>query len=299
MARCLPFALAVCLLSSPALASSFSVGAAFTWHRSDGRSATSALLVLELPLERMARPRVPWPSPARLLEDAAPAGSAPLRPVEEARAAPAKPRRAEARSPGLLRPQLVRKVVQAALRARGAGQTAERLDGLASRSRTSAALPELTLRALRSNDQTLRLSPTTASAYDYTQTGGAGLLLEARAVWHLDHLVFAEQELRVEQLRAEQLRVSERLISDVIKYLFALQQARAQLERDDLLPDESLRAELEAAQAAAVLDVLTEGAFTELERENAASARAAPAPAELPRASAPRSGSGAPEPPKR
>lgn len=267
MARRVPV-LALLFWCSSASASSFSIGASFSWHRTEERASTAALLVIELPLERFAAPRTPRLTPRRLLEDASASGSGAPAPMvrEEERPALRKPLKPSASGRDLLQAKLARRVVQAALRARGSAKAGERLDGLASRSRTAAALPELTLRALRSNDQSLRLSPTTASAYDYTQTGGAGLLFEARAVWRLDRLVFADEELRVERLRAEQLRVSERLVADVLKYLFTLQRARAQLEADDLLPEEALRAELEAAEAAAALDVLTDGAFAELER---------------------------------
>jgi hypothetical protein len=66
------------------------------------------------------------------------------------------------------------------------------------------------------------------TVYDYTQTGGADLLLEARATWTLDRLVFADEELGIERLTEAEARD---------------------------------RAELERFEAEAALDVLTGGWF--------------------------------------
>jgi hypothetical protein len=266
MARWFSLGLALLFAPSTAWGSSFNIGVGFTWHRTELGTSTTGLLVIELPLGRMAKPRVPYFVPRGLEQESPAAGAVPPPSAPEPRV-PLAPSRPETRAQRLLEPKFARKVVRAALAARGTLRSAERLDGLASRSRAAAALPELTLRALRSNDQSLRLSPTAATAYDYTQTGGAGLLLEARAVWRLDRLVFADEELRVERLRAQQLRASERLVALVLKQLFTLQQARAKLDDDELAPDERLRAELQLFEASAALDVLTDGAFADLDQE--------------------------------
>jgi hypothetical protein len=173
--------------------------------------------------------------------------------------------------------------VRAALRVRGALRADDRLDGLAARSRASSALPELTLRAVRSTDQSLRLSPSGTLVNDYTQTGGAGLSLEARATWKLDRLVFADEELRVERLRAQRERSSERVVASVLKLLFTWHRARAHLSDPDLTPEEQLRLEVEQLEAEAALDVLTDGLFSSERRaREAAAVSKAPAAAETP-----------------
>jgi hypothetical protein len=125
-------------------------------------------------------------------------------------------------------------------------------------------LPELVLRAARSTDQTLRLSPTAtdAAVYDYTQTGGADLLLEARATWTLDRLVFADEELGVERLRLDHARSEAQLVDRIVALVFDWERARQVLATPDAEPEARLKAELDELQAEATLDVLTDGWFS-------------------------------------
>lgn len=167
----------------------------------------------------------------------------------------------------VLRPGLARKVVRAALRAAGSARAARRLASLSSRSRSSAALPELRLRGERRFDESLRLAPTVDDPYRYTQAGGTSTALEARLTWRLDRLVFADEELRVERLRMARADSEARRIERVLSALFEWQ--KALVERDDpaRAPDERALAAVKAAHAAAVLDVYTDGWFSAHVRE--------------------------------
>lgn len=160
-------------------------------------------------------------------------------------------------------PLLARGAVLAALRAARYPEKQAALRSMASRVRTSGVLPELWLRAVRTHDDSLSLTPTTGDPYHFSQVGGVGYFLEARLVWHLDRLVFDRDEVAVERLRAERSDIAGRLTNKVLEVLFAWQ--RALLAKDDLnLPDDDRRhAAISAMEAEVTLDVLTGGWFTE------------------------------------
>ena len=80
---------------------------------------------------------------------------------------------------------LARGAVAAALRRGRVAAAEDRLDGLASRSRSSATLPELRLRAMRVIDEDEALSPTEYDPSRTTLSGGSSTWLEARATWKL------------------------------------------------------------------------------------------------------------------
>jgi hypothetical protein len=219
------------------------------------------MVVLSFPLDRLARPRIPRAAlalPPGLREGPVEPTTAPT-PAPTPSSLPAKPAPVRV---GLADARLARRLVQAALRVRGTLRAEDRLDGLATRSRASSALPELTLRAVRSTDESLRLSPSGTYTNDYTQTGGAGLLFEARATWKLDRLVFADEELHVERLRAQQERANERVVASVLKQLFTWRRAQVHLLDAELSPEDRLRYEVEQLEAEAALDVLTDGLFS-------------------------------------
>jgi hypothetical protein len=262
------FVLALLFSAQTAWAGSFRVGASFEWSRSEVGTGISGLLKLELPLERLARPALPLPR---------------LRFAQEVPATDAAEPRAR---PALVlgHRSLARGAVRAARRASSRDAARERLDGLSTRARVSAALPELVLRAARSTDQTLKLSPTAtdAAVYDYTQTGGADLLFEARATWTLDRLVFADEELGVERLRLEHARSEAQLVDRVVALVFDWERARRVVAEPEAEPEARLKAEVDELEAQALLDVLTDGWFSaELERQRARRA-AAPLPPPTP-----------------
>jgi hypothetical protein len=160
------------------------------------------------------------------------------------------------------------------LRVAGYSSRRRRLDSLASRAKSSALLPELRLAGGRSSDQTLRLTPTSADPYGYTQAGGSDLWGEARLIWRLDRLVFADEEIAVARLSGQRIEAELRFASRVLETLFAWQRARLRAADPLLLPEEKLSYELDQVKAEASLDVLTSGWFsTWLERAGQGSAR--------------------------
>ncbi|MFZ5892148.1 MAG: hypothetical protein ACOY0T_13915 [Myxococcota bacterium] len=252
--RLISFAL-VLLVSSSALAEPLRLSFLFEWRHSTMRTDYAGMLGLELPLERMvqstsraeaARSELQL---AALTEGTAPAARV-VTPRSQSRPLPARS---------------VRRLLRAALAGNAEESAEERLASLASRSRVAAVLPELSLRAARSTNESLRLSPNGTYVYDYTQTGGAGLIFEARATWKLDRLVFTDDELHVERLRVQREKVREHVIALLLKHLFAWQRARARLLSESSPPEDEervlLEAELDSERAA--LDVLTDGAFSE------------------------------------
>jgi hypothetical protein len=201
-----------------------------------------ASISLVVPLDRFAMPRRPQTS---ALADP---GAEPA-PV---------PREVEIR----LSPALARGAVRAALRAAGHGPSKRRLDELAARAKSSALLPELRLRGARTTDESLRLTPTTSDPYRYTQAGGSSLTFEARLTWKLDRLVFADEEIDVEKLRGQRAAAARTLVREVLRMLVLWQRASVRAADTELAPDERLDALLDALEAEAALDVLTDGWFS-------------------------------------
>ncbi|HET9959763.1 MAG TPA: hypothetical protein VFQ61_34960 [Polyangiaceae bacterium] len=235
----------------------------------------AGMLAVELPLDRIAAPR---PSSVAPLLVAAKVSAGKVtdepRPEDTERADPPSPRERQTSRP--LDWGMALRLAAAALRKRGDVSIAQRLEAMAARARSSAALPELMLRALRSTDESLRLSPSASSAWDFTHTGGAGWVFEARATWKLDRLVFADEELAIERLRAEREAARERLVGSVLKYFSRWLVARARLANPSLEPERLLVLEAELAFCASALDTLTGGAFkAELERRSARGGAAA------------------------
>ena len=170
--------------------------------------------------------------------------------------------RARPRPAVRLDPRFVRRVVLAAHRAGRRPQALARLSSLASRSRTSGALPEVSLRAERSVDESLRLAPTINDPYRYTQAGGVRTVVGGKLTWRLNRLVFASDELAVERLRLERARLDARRVKRVIAELFRWQRARNQERSADLPVEDRAAAALAALEAELTLDVLTGGWFS-------------------------------------
>lgn len=163
--------------------------------------------------------------------------------------------------PPLVTSRLAREAISAALRASGYPEARRDLASMATRARTSAALPELWLRASRSTDQTLRLSPTVDDPAHYSELGGAGVLLEARLIWHLDRLAFDRDELSVERLKIDRAEAAARLSQRVMETLFAWQKASLVAEDPNALPEDRELAAIGKLEAEVTLDVLTAGWF--------------------------------------
>jgi hypothetical protein len=216
----------------------------------------SGRVALALPLDDFAKPRV--------LASAETSGvTAEERESDEAAQAPPKqsskePEPAPEAFPLALGTwlKLSRDTVRQALSIAGASEEAERLDSLAARARSSAVLPDLRLRAARSDDQALRLAPTVNDPNRYTVADGTDFLLEASATWHLSRLVFANEEVAVSRIRLEREKARALLVERVLQRLLAWRRALTLLLDPATPPAQVVKAE-----------VMTGGAFGDRLRE--------------------------------
>jgi hypothetical protein len=244
-----PSAAPVPLEGAPANDLSLTLGARA--ERGPYRSEVSGFLALAVPLERFAAPRSAAPEPADEPDEP--------EPNAEARAAE---KRVPPVLPLLAAPvlsQLARDCSAAALRALHAAERRGELQGMAARSRSSALLPELRLRAARAQDESLRLTPTSDDPYKFTQDGGDDLVFEARATWKLNRLVFADEEIAIKRLELEQERSAERVSARVLALVLAWHEAVSRLRADDA--GTRARADFDRLEAEVALDVLTGGWF--------------------------------------
>jgi hypothetical protein len=137
-----------------------------------------------------------------------------------------------------------------------------RLDAVAARARSSAALPELRLRGVRTLGETGRVSLTSADdPSQYVGSGAATSLLEARLTFRLDRLLFADEELAVERARLDRTELRARTTAKVLEALFAWQKAYALSQDSSLSTDEHFLAVLREAESSAILDIMTGGWF--------------------------------------
>jgi len=237
----------------------FSISLAAEYRGGAFNRQWAGLFALEIALDRLASPRAMRVEPSvaegppKKEAEPAPAPAPEVAPAEPARAAPAPP----------LYSRRARGCVQHALASAGYLRARSRLVGLTARSRSSAVLPELRLRTLRSSGQTLRLTPTSDDPYRYTQAGTSELAIEARLTWHLDRLVFADEEVSLERLQIERDAAERRLIDYVLERLELWQRGKARAADPNSEPEPREMAELSAIAAAVELDVLTDGWFSE------------------------------------
>ena len=235
--------------------------------RASARAEQAAWLSLTLPLDRLAAPRALTARPAVAEAPApAPTPTSPdsTRSIPEPATASAPPV-----EPSFTFEQLralsdfSRRATAVALAVAGAATERRRLDSLSSRSRASALLPELRLRAQRNTDQALRWAPTSDDPYRVTQADGAGTTLEASATFHLERLLFSREELVVERLRlqagTERLKLEQRVLGAVLGLWRARERACA-ADADDAA---RLEQGLHAAEHFTELDVLTAGWFSQ------------------------------------
>jgi hypothetical protein len=258
----------------------------FRRDQGDTQSANTAFVALSLPLERLAAPKL---SAELTMPDA---------PPTEAKVAP-HVARAEEPALGPVLPaaelaRLARETVSAALRRENLPLHARELDSLAARAKSSAVLPELRLRATRSQDEALRLAPTPEDPYRFSLAGGNALVLEASASWRLNRLVFADEELAVERMRLEQERTRERLTARVIEKVLAWHRALSyERSADEVLRE---RSAIQRLEVEVELDVTTGGFFAVVARKailRAASVNSRPPPS---RPAPARSGNAEPAP---
>jgi hypothetical protein len=225
-------------------ASAYVALSAFLTH-GDAREERGGMLVLGLPFDRLFAPARP-PVPARIAEQTPAAAPAP----------------GPTPAPAAITISSVdaRACVNAALRAAGLSDET-RLESVAARARASAALPELRLRALRSVDQSGRLTYTELDPYRYSEAGATGYTFEARLTFHLDRLLFADEEVSIERMRIDRQDARTRVASKALSALFEWQRAYALGKNPTLSTEEHLSAVLREVEAGATLDVMTDGWF--------------------------------------
>lgn len=263
----------------------FSIAASASLQ-SSGKHAFGATFLLQIPLERIRRPKEESPAAqvrwSMIGEDTAPKLKPPPRPKTQTplpapaegtetvvQASPPVPdgppptpgTKVEPRSRFALPVELVRVTIQKALKHAHLEDVGARVDAMAGRARGAAALPELRLRVSRLVDESQELSPTEYDPHRTTASGGTSLWLEARASWRLDRLVFSDDETVFEKMRWERMEARSKLMEKVLGYLFAWQRAKAELEKEGLEDQERLALELRAAEAEISLDTLTGGWF--------------------------------------
>lgn len=228
--------------------------------RASARAEQAAWLSVTLPLDKLALPRAAQRAPSP-----SPALSAALAPVPAPAPAPGEPPAAPPVTFQQLRAlsDFTHRATQVALGVVGAAAERRRIDALASRARASALLPELRLRAVRNSDQALRWAPTGDDPYRVTQAEGAGIILEASAVFRLDRLLFAHEELAVERARqdaSEQRLKLEARVQAAVLGLFRARELACAEPRDDAKATLELLRALEQFQE---LDSLTAGWFAD------------------------------------
>ena len=168
-----------------------------------------------------------------------------------------------------LDPALARATVAAAWRAVGLGVDDAKIDAIVSRARQSAALPETRLRAMRLVNESGHVDTTsTSNDIRYYDAAGANLWLEARLTWHLDRLLYADDEPTLERVRLERIEARGRVAAKIMEALFQWQHALVDVRDAPAGTREELDARMRALEAEVVLDVLTAGWFTRARRPN-------------------------------
>jgi hypothetical protein len=175
---------------------------------------------------------------------------------------PSRPAPPQAADPEQLTAALGRAAVAAALRVADSAAPEDRLDSLASRSRTAASLPEVRLAAGSSRDQSQKLSPTVTDPARFTQDGGRDLWFETRLTWRLERAIFSRDEIAIERLRAQEREARRRTIHQVLDALLDWQRARRAQRSELLHDDERDAAALRELDATLRLDALTDGWFS-------------------------------------
>jgi|GEM_PF-2779144 len=265
----------VLLFANPARAfvvSEMSVDLQSTWLRSsDGRSMFGLLFEIRIPLDPQ-RPSLVHGSLAQE-ERTTPSDEVPLDPLE--RDNPEDDERgrgstweqnaggeALALEPPKVSPAFLSQLTAAALLAQGYDEAWSRLEGLGTRNRASALLPDVSLRAGRDQDTALRLTPTDSDPFRYTQFDASHTLLEGRLGWRLGRLLFSSEDLGIERLRLARARERQRIIERTLSVFFQWIQAQAELVLERNTARRRSAARWEAASASMRLDAMTAGWFS-------------------------------------
>jgi hypothetical protein len=168
-----------------------------------------------------------------------------------------------------LRASDMQRLVHAAQRTARIAPEQERLNGLGQRARWSALLPQMRLRTMRSNDQSLRLQQSyTDSDVVRSQTaGGASVFWEATATWKLNRLVFAEEEVAIERLRHQQQALRFAITKQVVEALTRWQILTYKAAQTPLSSAQQIRLESQRLGEEVKLDTLTGGEWSAMRAE--------------------------------
>ncbi len=172
-------------------------------------------------------------------------------------AASAAPLDANLRPPS---PAKVRRVLQAAMQEGGLASRASRISSLETRSRWSALLPTVRLRGMQSFGQ----SQSDGTDRDLYLTTKSGLTLDLHAIWSLDRLVFAHEELQVEHLRDEWGELRKHRMHEAAAAINDWARARAEAFQVDEGSPEWIDATTRRSTSEALLEELTGGRFADI-----------------------------------
>ena len=161
----------------------------------------------------------------------------------------------EAREPSLAQ------VRRAALRYAGLADRAE--SRWARRARLSGLLPTLTVELETDRESDIDLSRSSAGTQQLAVGSDRDISVEAKAVWHLDRLLFSDVELRA--AKGAQQRHNERLqlVARVTSLYFQRRKLQvARIWSPSKSPDKAAMHELAVDELTAQLDALTGGYFS-------------------------------------
>jgi hypothetical protein len=239
---------------------------AFAGDRRDGRREYGGLIVLQVSFEHFVRSSARTVAAGEAAAQLDRAGfdpsarSAALLPTGIHEPAGERVDRAPSPGPVVVTTDVARACVRAAWRMLSIADDAN-IDSMGTRARASAALPELRLRAMRSLDESGRVTLSDTDPYRYTESGAATNWLEARLTFRLDRLLFADDELSLERIRIERSELRSRTAAKVLQALFEWQRAYALVQEPSASTAEHFAAVLRELEASAILDVMTDGWF--------------------------------------
>lgn len=117
------------------------------------------------------------------------------------------------------------------------------------------------------NDASRATTLATTDGTNFYASAGANLVLEARLTWRLERLLFAGDEPMLERTRLERAEARARIALRTLGRLFAWARAEGDAREAAEGSAEGADARLRSAEARAMLDVLTGGTFSELQRQ--------------------------------
>ena len=235
------------MIENPVRARSWISLVGFTRDLPSGGREYGGMALLGLALDRIVRQPDPSPAPRYADGPGTPDPRAPPPPSPAERP--------------LVDGAFARSAVRAAWRTSGIDVTDAKIDDLIARSKLSAILPEARVRATRTVADADHSTTYLNETGTLVSTVGSTLALEGRLTWHLDRILYADDEPSLERLRMERQDARARVASRALELLFAWQRALLDLASADAGSRGELDANLRRVEAEVALDVLTGGWF--------------------------------------